>query len=103
MSAVYPYGDRPSLWNIMSRVLNATGFTKLHGKINIREYQEVSNETYYPSTPASNALRLSSRDDMPVNARIRVSDGGTDLGDSCCFRFDSNSRIFEVAPTPIVA
>lgn len=39
MSAVYPYGDRPNLWNIMSRVLNATGFTKLHEKINIRKDQ----------------------------------------------------------------
>jgi hypothetical protein len=47
------YHDIPSLEKTSFSVLNGTGFTR------------------YPSTPASNALRLSSKDDMPVNASIR--------------------------------
>jgi len=48
--------------------------------------------THYPSTPASKALRLSSRVDIPVRARMRVF---------LAFGFvDSIRRISNVAPTP---
>lgn len=47
---------------------------------------------HYPSTPASKALRLSSRVDIPVRAKIRVL---LPLGSA-----DSILRISLVAPTP---
>ena len=68
------FHDTPSLWNISSSVLKATGLTRL-------SYNEISSGwtrkknrrvAHYPSTPASNALLLSSRDDIPVRAKIRV-------------------------------
>jgi len=72
------FHNTPSLRNISSSVLNATGLTR------------------YPSTPASNALLLSSRDDIPVRANIRVRVEAPVV--SCWW--DSNFRIADVAPTP---
>ena len=54
--------------------------------------------THYPSTPASNARRLSSSEDIPVSANIRVGCEPDAL--SSFMRFDSISRIRAVAPTP---
>ena len=67
------FHDTPSLWNISSSVLNATGFTRLLYKVS-SEWTRKENRrvAHYPSTPASNALLLSSRDDIPVRANIRV-------------------------------
>jgi hypothetical protein len=48
--------------------------------------------THYPSTPASKALRLSSRVDIPVRARMRVFLKSGSV--------DSIRRISFVAPTP---
>jgi hypothetical protein len=87
-----------SLWNISSSVLKATGLTRL-------SYNEISSGwtrkqnkwvAYYPSTPASNALLLSSRDDIPVRANIRVRGEAPVV----VRLSDSNFRISDVAPTP---
>jgi len=51
---------------------------------------------YYPSTPASNALLLSSMDDLPVRARMRHRV----ISDDSFFIFDSILRISIVAPKP---
>lgn len=59
----------------------------------------VSRATHYPSTPASKARRLSSKEDIPVNARIRVGVGES-ASEVARFRADSMLRISAVAPTP---
>ena len=65
---------RPSLWNMSSNVLNATGLTRLANRVSDRQREFVLDawKTHYPSMPASNAFRLSSSEDMPVSARITL-------------------------------
>ena len=63
----------PSFLNISSNVLKATGLTKLWlVGVSGMGCEYGGGVAYYPSTPASKALRLSSRVDIPVRARIRV-------------------------------
>lgn len=62
-------------------------------RISIFERKRRTKMTYYPSTPASNALLLSSREDMPVSASIRA-------GWSFSERVASMPLIATVAPTP---
>jgi len=81
----------PSFLNISSNVLKATGLTKLWFMSATTGHKHGST-THYPSTPASKALRLSSRVDIPVRARIRVP---LPFGS-----VDSILRISFVAPTP---
>lgn len=44
-SQVHDY-ERPSLWNIMSRVLKATGFTRLQVNVRLRDPTAAINSTY---------------------------------------------------------
>ena len=62
-----------------------------------RSRHKTPRRTHYPSTPASNARRLSSSDDIPVNARMRL---GCDRELFSFLRKDSICRICVVAPTP---
>ena len=80
-----------------SSVLNATGLTRLCGAYQKKSRHKTPRRTHYPSTPASNARRLSSSDDIPVNARMRL---GCDRELFSFLRKDSICRICVVAPTP---
>lgn len=93
----------PSFWNMVSKVLNATGLTMLRRSISTTSVSSWGMQTYYPSTPASNARRLSSKDDIPVNANIREACAFcSELSDEglASFRVVSIDRICDVAPTP---
>ena len=57
---------------------------------------------YYPSTPASNALRLSSKEDIPVKARIRAARASRSSSVGVTRRVASIALICAVAPTPRV-
>jgi len=84
--------ESPILRNISSSVLNATGLTRL--ATNECQYRGwgIDDHAYYPLMPASNALRLSSSDDIPVKAKMTL---GCRLS-----RVLSSSRISTVAPSP---
>lgn len=91
--------ENPSLWNMLSSVLKATGLTKLWTKL-ITEESDERGGAYYPSTPASNALRLSSREDMPVKASIRAARASRSSSVGVTRRVASIALIWEVAPMP---
>ena len=90
--------DHGRLWNSelsehFVQRFESYGFDQAMGSLtSVRMRYKYQRATYYPSTPASKALRLSSRVDMPVRIRMRVL---FSLGFT-----DSIRRISFVAPTP---
>lgn len=94
-----------SCWSMASKVLKATGLTRLKRELSKRGDGNVVLNTYYPSTPASKARRLSSRDDMPVKANILERVGSSEKISGFwaynVLRAVSISRISKVAEMPM--